>query len=134
MKYFQAKITILIFLLAGCSGSIRITNISSVENDDDWTQLGGSPTHSRNAINQITPPLRLLWKSDIQHSPLGILTASNGILFVGTMGGKVHALDHETGVSLGSLDLEKSIGKGMAINGYIYFAIFYMILRRLERL
>ena len=111
MRLFKGTTLISLFVLTACSGSIRITNISSAENDDDWTQLGGSPTHSRNAINQIAPPLRMLWKSDIQHSPLGILTASNGILFVGTMGGKVYALDHETGVSLGSLDLEKSIGK-----------------------
>ena len=117
MKLFQVKIIMSLFLLAGCSGSIRITNISSAENVDDWTQLGGSPTHSRNAVNQITPPLRMLWKSDIQHSPLGILTASNGVLFVGTMGGKVYALDHKTGESFGSLDLEKSIGKGIAIDG-----------------
>ena len=117
LRPFKRITLISILLLTACSGSIRITNISSVNNESDWKQLGGSPTHSKNAINEIAPPLKMLWKSDISHSPLGILTASDGTIFVSTMGGRIYALDHETGVSMGSLDLEKSIGKGMAIDG-----------------
>ena len=117
MRLFKGTTLISLFVLTACSGSIRITNISSADKEDDWTQLGGSPTHAKNAINQITPPLKMIWRKDIEHSPSGVITASDGTLYVSTMGGKVYALDHETGDKKGSLDLEKSIGKGIAIDG-----------------
>ena len=122
MKLFRGIILISLFLLSACSGPNKIANISTSNNESDWTQLGGSPSHSRNAINQITPPLKMLWRTDIGRSPLGVITVSGGTLFVGTMGGRIYAIDHETGYTKGSLDLKKSIGKGIAIDGiYGYF-------------
>lgn len=123
MVRFSKEITLIsILLLTACTGSIKINNISSVDNESDWTQLGGSPAHDRNAISQVTPPLKMLWRKDVEHSPSGVLTAAYGTLFVSTMGGKVFAIDHETGVTQGELELKNSIGKGIAIDGiYGYF-------------
>lgn len=117
IRLFKGSILISLFLLTACSGSIKISNISTTDNESDWLQLGGSPTHSKNAVNQITPPLKMLWRKDIEHSPSGVITASDGTLFISTMGGKVFAIDHETGDTMGSLNLDKTIGKGIAIDG-----------------
>lgn len=117
MNVFKIIAVVSLFSLTACTGSIRITDISSVNTESDWKQLGGSPTHDRNAVNEVKPPLKLLWRKDVDHSPSGVLTAADGTLFVTTMGGKVFAFDHETGVSHGSLDLKKTIGKGIAIDG-----------------
>ncbi len=117
MKGLKINITLSLLIITACSGSIRISDISSVKNESDWTQLGGAPDHSRNANIQVEPPLTMLWRTDVGHSPTGVLTASSGNIFVATMGGKIYALDYETGTSKGFLDLEKSIGKGIAIDG-----------------
>ncbi|MCH8287612.1 MAG: PQQ-binding-like beta-propeller repeat protein [Candidatus Marinimicrobia bacterium] len=109
--------SLMLLAMLSCPGSIKVTNISTINKDSDWTQLGGNPEHNGKAFNEVKPPLTQLWRSSVDHAPNGNLTAAQGKIFVATMGGKVVALDHETGISLGSLNLEKSIGKGIAIDG-----------------
>ena len=117
MILFRIMTSSMLLIVLSCSGSIKVTDISTINKDSDWTQLGGNPEHDGEAFNEVEPPLTLIWRSSVGYAPNGNLTAAHGKLFVATMGGKVVALDHETGTSLGSIDLGKSIGKGIALDG-----------------
>ena len=117
MIFYRIMTSSVLLAVLSCSGSIKVPNISTVNKDSDWTQLGGNPEHDSQAFNEVKPPLTRVWRSSVDYAPNGNLTAAEGKIFVATMGGKVVVLDHETGISLGSIDLDKSIGKGIAIDG-----------------
>ena len=99
-----------------CSGNIRVSDVSSENKKSEWTQLGGNEQHNRQAIKEVSPPLVQLWKTSVERTPTGFMTAAMGKIFVTTMAGKVVVLNSTTGVEISSLKLEQSLGYGMALN------------------
>ena len=115
---FVKTITLLSVLVTlNCSGKIRISDFSSNDTQTGWTQLGGNAQHNQNAFQEVAPPLKLLWKADVQRTPTGYMTAEMGNIFVTTMAGKIIVLNYATGTQVSSIKLEKSLGYGMALDG-----------------
>jgi len=104
-------------VILSCSGNIKVSDVSSKNKKSEWTQLGGNAQHNKNAIKEVAPPLIQLWKTSVERTPTGYMTAAMGNIFVTTMAGKVIALNYATGAEVSSLKLEQSIGYGMALNG-----------------
>lgn len=115
----RMKTISLLFVLVvlNCSGRMKISDVSSMNAKSEWTQLGGNAQHDQNAIQEITPPLKLLWKVGVERTPTGYMTAAKENIFVTTMAGKVIALNYATGARVSSIKLEQSLGYGMALDG-----------------
>jgi polyvinyl alcohol dehydrogenase (cytochrome) len=62
----------------------------------------------------------VLWETDLPRPALGGLTLAGGVVFHGTVGGIVHALDAETGIELWS-DAPGDVGGGLSVsNGRLF--------------
>jgi len=68
--------SLILLAMSSCPGSIKMTNISTINKDSDWTQLGGNAEHDGEAFNEVKPPLTQLWRSSVDHAPNGNLTAA----------------------------------------------------------
>ncbi|CUS79202.1 Outer membrane protein assembly factor BamB, contains PQQ-like beta-propeller repeat [Candidatus Kryptonium thompsonii] len=103
------KISIFLLLVfVSCSAFKLEKNI--ILGEFNWIQYGNSPENLNVSYFNISPPFQLTWKynagAGFSYAPMIV---ADGILFIATLNGEIHAVDIETGKKIGIIEAESAI-------------------------
>jgi outer membrane protein assembly factor BamB len=114
MKCAGAYLGVFLFF-AGCS-SIHLSSPLN-HSEKDWSMFGRDSAHTHySAAAAFTFPMSLDWKYDASASfGPSTMTIVDGILFVGTLQGELHAVDALTGKRIGYKKFSFPIGGSAAV-------------------
>jgi outer membrane protein assembly factor BamB len=120
--YILPKVFLLTWLVFfGCSGW-KIQKFS-VRPDRDWLMSGRDAMRTSNAPEAVRPPLKFLWKYDAS-AATGSPVVADGIVFVGTYRGELHAISIARGERIGRISLEGPVhGTPVLDNSMIFVAL-----------
>ena len=94
-------ISLLTLLFFGCSRLVVLEqHISNIPN---WPQLGGSPARTNFSAQKLQLPIELLWDRRASSTIGPTLVAANGVVFYGTLDGRIEAVEIKTGKSRGKI-------------------------------
>ncbi len=129
----------LLFLtVAALIGTILIVSLGTVlpaphpgkalaDSPADWPMMGYDPawTGYNSGETSLTPSLRLAWAYETQGAISGSPAVAGGMLYVGSLDGKLYALDARTGEFRWSFATGGQIWSSPAIaNGIVYFGSY----------
>lgn len=89
-------------------GSLKLKHVDlTVPAEENWNLYGGRPNRVNYRNKNLSPPLEHRWTYKATSAVGKALTVANGVLYFGTMDGRIDAVAIETGEKLGRLKIER---------------------------
>ncbi len=111
------KFLLIAFLLESCgvSGNIRISGYFRKTDTDSWGVLGGSALRNNYRSKAFPLPLQKVWQVQLSSAPNEVITASDNIVYTGTLDGRIYAIDMLKGEVIGNLKFLYPATNGLSV-------------------
>ena len=98
-------IAVVSLITTGLSCSKLVVKVTPEPDGSVWPMYGGDAQRTNRASNSIKPPLELTWIFKASSAVGQTLVAADGVLYFGTLDGRIRGLDVRTGKELGKIKI-----------------------------
>ncbi len=97
------------------SGNIRVVGYFRKSTNDNWPNFGGSALRDNYRNVNFHLPLNLVWKKSVSSAVGSVIAVSDSIVYLGTLDGRVYAMNLRNGDVIGSLKFLYALTSGISV-------------------